>query len=479
MELDKYVLLVIVNVIDGTAIAIIPLFKESNMSEKIESESAGHFLHHLNMKMRQSLFLKLCLIGIILLFCQIPMMMISALTTNRSSLAYNVEMEIASKWGNAQHITGPLLAIPIKRVWSERLKDDRIKQHSELATLFLVPETLKVTGTMQPETRYRGIYEVILYRSQIEIQGLFSEAMPALDDWKPDYANARICIGITDMIGLSNISIEAECSENKAMPGVEANNAPFNSGISIPIRLPENGSMPKNGLNVKATFSLNGCRQLQIAPVGKNTTIALSSPWETPSFDGNFLPMDREVGKSGFKASWKINEFNRNIPHKWIAHSKKKEMDMPTAGVSLIKQANIYAQVTRAATYSILIFMIVLISFLIAERITKIWMHPLQYCLAALSLVLFYALTLALSEHIAFNLSYWLSVAAISVMCVSYCSMIFRKAGAVLGMGIAMLVSYGIIFVILKMEDYTLLAGALVMLALLGILMIMTGRINK
>ena len=60
-----------------------------------------------------------------------------------------------------------------------------------------------------------------------------------------------------------------------------------------------------------------------------------------------------------------------------------------------------------------------------------------------------------------------------------YCSLIFRKIGAVLGMAAAMLASYGIIFVLLKLEDYALLAGVFTMLALLAILMGLTGRINK
>ena len=448
------------------------------MSEEKEDFSAGHFLHDLNMRMRKSLFLKFCLIGVILLFCQIPMLMVSSLTNSRSNLADSVAVEIASKWGNVQHIAGPLLAIPVKREWSAKQKDGSVRQSTESATMYVVPKTLKVIGAMQPETRYRGIYEVILYRSQIEMQCDFSDDIPLSGDWVADYANARICIGITDMIGLSNIKIEANCSENRAYPGINTQNAPMSSGINIPVKLPANGKMPEGGLNFKASFSLNGCRTLQIVPIGRDTLIELSSPWNTPSFDGDFLPADRSIDSNGFKASWKINEFNRNISQAWIARGKD-ETCLPTAGVSLIKQANIYSQVTRAATYSILIFLIVLIAFLIAERITNVWMHPMQYCLAALSLVLFYALTLALSEHIAFNVAYWLSVAAISGLCAFYCSMIFRKLGAVVGMCIAMLASYGVIFVLLKLEDYALLAGALVMLALLGILMAMTGRMNK
>ena len=449
------------------------------MSEGKEDFNTGNFLHELNLKMRKSLFLKLCLIGVILLFCQIPMLMVSSLTDSRSNLADSVAAEVASKWGAAQHIAGPLLAIPVRREWSEKQKDGSIRQSSERATMYVVPKTLKVLGAMQPETRYRGISEVILYRSQLEIQCDFSDDISLSGDWVADYSNAKICLGITDMIGLSNIKIEASCSENKAYPGINAHNAPISSGISIPVHLPADGKMPDGGLNFKASFSLNGCRTLQVVPVGKDTSIELSSPWNTPSFDGDFLPAERKIEANGFHAIWKINEFNRNISQTWIARGSKSDISLPTAGVSLIKQANIYSQVTRAATYSILLFLIVLIAFLIAERVSNVWMHPLQYCLAAASLVLFYALTLALSEHITFNVAYWLSVAAISGLCAFYCSMIFRKLGAVLGMCVAMLASYGIIYVLLKLEDYALLAGALVMLALLGILMAMTGRMNK
>ena len=144
-----------------------------------------------------------------------------------------------------------------------------------------------------------------------------------------------------------------------------------------------------------------------------------------------------------------------------------------------MKPANIYSQVTRAVTYSILIFLIVLMAFLIAESVTKTWMHPLQYFLAALSLVLFYALTLALSEHLAFVLSYWLAAAAITGLCVFYCALIFREKPAVIGMGLAVLASYAVIFVLLRLEDYALLAGTLVMFVLLAILMGMTGRMNQ
>ncbi len=447
------------------------------MEENDNVNNSENLVQLLNDKLRSSLFVKLCFIGVILLLCQIPMVMITELTRHRQGLAEDVESEVASKWGFRQKIIGPLMGIPVSEVRSEQLKDGGTRQFMENSTLFIVPDSLKITATIEPEVRYRGIYEVMLYRSHIEIEGVFTESIGIPEEMMPKYEEAKIFVGISDMIGLSDIKIESDCTENKGLPGIYASDAPFESGITIPIRFSKDNKVPADGLRFKASFSLNGCRNLSASPIGKNTTIDITSPWDTPSFDGDFLPVKREIGDNGFQASWKINEFNRNIPQSWKGIGDK--MRMPVAGVSLKKSANIYTQVTRAATYSILIFLIVLMAFLIAERLTKTWMHPLQYCLAALSLVLFYALTLALSEHIAFSLSYWLSAVAIAGLCVFYCALIFRKKNAVIGMGTAVMASYAVIFVLLRMEDYALLAGALLMLVLLAILMGMTGRMNQ
>ena len=447
------------------------------MEESNVNVSSQNLPQTLNNKLRNSLFVKLCFIGIILLVCQIPMLMISELTEHRQGLAESVEMEVASKWGFRQNLIGPLLEIPLWQVRSESTKDGGTRQYTERSTLVVVPDTLKVTATMEPELRYRGIYEVMLYRSQITLEGVFSEPLPIPKDWQPELDKAKIYVGISDMIGLSNLKVESDCSSNKVLPGINTRSVPFDSGLTIPLKLPEGGVLPADGLRFQASMSLNGCRNLSAVPLGKITTIEITSTWTNPSFDGNFLPTERKIGPQGFQASWQINEFNRNITPYLLGGMDKQ--DLPVAGVSLLKPANVYVQVTRASTYSLLIFLIVLMAFLIVERLTKTWMHPLQYCLAALSLVMFYALTLALSEHLAFSLSYWLAAVAIAILCVFYCALIFRKKTATVGIGLAVLVSYAVIFVLLRVEDYALLVGTLLVLALLTVLMGMTGRINQ
>ena len=58
-------------------------------------ESNGDFLK----KVRKSFTAKVIMIGLVVLLCQIPVLMVDGLISKRQNLADSVEREIASKWG--------------------------------------------------------------------------------------------------------------------------------------------------------------------------------------------------------------------------------------------------------------------------------------------------------------------------------------------------------------------------------------------
>ncbi|MFA0464670.1 inner membrane CreD family protein, partial [Vibrio sp. 10N.261.45.F1] len=60
-------------------------------------------------------------------------------------------------------------------------------------------------------------------------------------------------------------------------------------------------------------FLLQGMGQLQVTPIGSQTTVGLSSTWAHPSFVGDYLPVSSEVSEDGFKAQWASNNFSTNI----------------------------------------------------------------------------------------------------------------------------------------------------------------------
>ena len=59
--------------------------------------------------------------------------------------------------------------------------------------------------------------------------------------------------------------------------------------------------------------------------VGKTSEIQLASTWNSPGFNGAFLPDERTVNKEGFTANWKILEL-RNYPQCREANEYFNEM---------------------------------------------------------------------------------------------------------------------------------------------------------
>ena len=443
-------------------------------------ESNGDFLK----KVRKSFTAKIIMIGLVVLLCQIPVLMVDGLISKRQNLADSVEREIASKWGYRQKVSGPLLAIPVSRNIKRTEKDGKTVKEvitTEHSTYFAVPQDLQISGELIPEMRYRGIYEIILYRSHITLKG--SVVFPKdVDDWKLHTDKSRLIVGIADLQGVSAIKSQFNGKAAEVQPGIIAK-APFPGGFSVLLNKVENGRF-------EISFDLNGCRELLFSMVGRETVLELKSPWQSPSFCGAFLPAERNISEKGFNAKWQISEFNRDLSASWVG--KGETFQYPeknsrygeshynrSAGVALLKVADSYMQVNRAVEYAILVFIIVLMAMLIAEKLAKVWVHPLQYFIAALSLVLFYTLTLAISEHSSFGMAYIISAAAVSVLGGFYSALIYRKLAAALGMFGAVAISYAAIYVILQLEDYALLAGSVILFILLAVLMTFTGKINR
>lgn len=133
----------------------------------------------------------------------------------------------------------------------------------------------------------------------------------------------------------------------------------------------------------------------------------------------------------------------------------------------------------RAIHYSVLFIIFSMLAFLFAEILSKVWMHPLQYLMAGLAVVLFYTLLLAFSEHLGFQCAYWITTAATVGLLGLYCLLIFRRkivAAAVAGV---MALTYILLYFMLQLEDYALLTGSIVLFLLLALVMILTGNINR
>ncbi|MDH4162481.1 MAG: cell envelope integrity protein CreD [Nitrospirota bacterium] len=420
---------------------------------------------------KRSITLKIASIGILILLLLIPAGMIQNLIHERQSRRDSVVNEISEKWGNNQTITGPFITVPFKTFF----KDDKGKTQFNLNYLHIMPELLDVTGEIKPEVRYRSLFEAVLYNIKLQFSGNFK--LPPKSQLNIDQTNilwdkAYLSLGITDMRGIQDkIVINFNGAAYSASPGLKTTDL-AEAGVGTLIR-----PLTQNEPN-KFTFALNlnGSEQISFIPVGESNTVRINSSWPSPSFNGAFLPTTREVKKDGFSANWKILHLNRNYPQFWEGAQYKVT---PSAyGVQLILTADIYQKSTRLAKYSIMFLVFTFAAFFFSEIINKRRVHPIQYILIGMAILIFYTLVLSLSEYMHFNFAYVLSAVAVTFMISGYAKAIVsnsRFAYTIFGI---LTILYSYLFIVLQLEDYALIMGSIGLLIILAVVMYMTRKIN-
>ena len=449
------------------------------------------FFERLNNWAKNSITLKLISIGILILILLIPSSMLTSLITERKSLMNNAVNEVSSKWGSSQTIGGPVITIPYKFL----TKDEHGNSITKIEYAHFLPENLQITGNIKPEKRSRGIYIVVLYNSQLHIKGNFSkpdfESLSILkEDLLPD--EAFISIGITDMKGIKeNIDVKLNDSVFSMNPGI-ASNEIFESGISHPVKI----NLQKN-LNFEFNLNLNGSSNIYFLPFGKETKVDISSTWNNPSFEGEFLPDQHNINARGFTAKWKVLHLNRNYPQQGIGsfvkatnHTEEPMVDdyndnyrnktdnAAGFGIRFILPVDEYHKTMRSTKYNTMFILITFITFFFIEILNKKRLHPIQYLLVGFAICLFYVLLLSFSESIKFDLAYLLGCLIILALVTFYAKNILKSNYLTMLVTAILAILYGFFYSLLQLQDYALLLGSLGLLLILAIIMYLTRNID-
>ncbi|WP_243347778.1 cell envelope integrity protein CreD [Parabacteroides sp. FAFU027] len=418
-------------------------------------------------------YLKIIVMIFMILIFLIPVALIQNLIKERVQTQQEAISEVSSKWGNEQTIAGPILSIPYYEVITDKSKVTR----KIIRFAHYLPDSLYVNGTLSPEMRYRGIYQVVVYNSRLGISGIFNSIN--LEQLKTPMENillndAFLALGISDLRGIEE---QITLRWNKQMQGFNSGvgtNDVLASGISTHVRL--SADSLRNGSRFNLNIELKGSQSLKFVPVGKITQVKISSKWKTPSFDGAFLPDSRQVNAKGFSAYWKVLHLNRNYPQSWTNDSYK--INDSAFGVSLLIPIDYYQKAERAVKYSFVLITLTFLLLFFVELLNGVNVHPFQYLLIGLALCIFYTLLLSISEHLSFNVSYCISgVATIGLITLYSRSISGMKQISLLIMGV-LIILYGFIFTVLQLEDYALLMGSIGLFVILAIVMYYSKKIN-
>jgi inner membrane protein len=415
--------------------------------------------------------IKIFFILIMSLFLLIPVAIVKDIINERLQLRDQTKSKIGEMWGKNQTITTPILVVP----YSESVKIENGKIEKTSGQLFLSSDDVKSQFNVATDTKKIGIYSSIVYTSKVNISGKYNlKTIPTYSNRAYDFTRAQLLTGLSDP---ASIASKVECKIN----GIETRQkagSPYKTTISDGLYADFNLPTDLAILNFDIKFDLRGSDELAIIPASKYAEINIESDWANPSFSGRNLPKDKTISPQGFKAHWIANEYNSQVEDYWTSLETNLDKRHPSINAGFLQMADEYQKNMRTAKYALLIIALSFLTFFAFEYVYKKKIHPLQYSMVGIALAVFYMLLVAMTEHIGFNKGYVISaIAVISIIC-TYIHAIIRQGKSTIILGSILTALYTYIFVLLQLEDYALLAGAVGLFIIVAGIMYLTRNID-
>ena len=440
---------------------------------------------------------KIVFLFIFVLVLLIPLKLIGDLIDDRGRLYNQTITNIGNEWGKSQKIIAPVITISYKDTRINNKESVSNVSNTKAVTVVpverkfaILPDELNATIEMKDEVRQRGIYNATVYNANIKLKGYFSSK-----DFPDKDVQGCVSIGLTDtkaLIKINKFKIGDMEQDLEAMSGTMA--VPLiTNGISGQLGPEHNSIMDKEKIPFEIDIDFRGSRDISILPLGKKNHFEIKSNWKSPSFSG-VLPTERTIDENGFLAKWEVSNLIRNYPQiidvnedKYSDFYDNSSESYESYGnyysdgntivkVALFDSVTSYTQIYRACKYGILFIMMSLVVVYIFEVVSKKAAHYVQYGVVGFSLVIFYLLLLSLSEHIGFEWAYLVSSLAIVIPNSMYITSMTSNKKFGIGMFIFLSGIYAILFSILRMEQYALLTGSLLILAVLYAVMYLTKK---
>jgi inner membrane protein len=424
---------------------------------------------------------KFFLILFLIVLLVVPLALVYGLIWERGSRAASVRREVGQLWGPEQSMLGPFLVVPYTVRIETVQGDKRFEQIQERRAVF-TPEVLEVAGRANAKTLRRSIFDIPVYAAALKLSGRLGA--PRIADVAAEvvavrWRDAAFVLGLTGVSGLKEAAILKIAGANDIpfapsigfpatqLTGIHAKLAGAGTGV-----LPDPEQPPQPfAFTVDLTF--NGSVSLTVAPVARETRVSLASNWRHPSFSGAFLPDERQVTATGFTAAWKIPHLARSVPEAWSLTEGGPERLQPHAfGVTMIDPVDFYSLINRAAKYGIMFVAMAFMAVFCLELLSRSRVHPVQYLFTGIVLLL------SLAEHLGFIRAYLAAPVATGAMLAIYVGAALSSVVRGLVMLVVFALTYAMLYLILQLEDYALLAGAILGFVALAIVMFVTLRVD-
>jgi inner membrane protein len=420
---------------------------------------------------------------------------------------------IAQSFPGRQVALGPVLVIQ----YEERYLIEKIEgEGKDKKTLYIptakilrhavLPDTLHVGNAMKTEAKARGLFKVTTFGSAVDFTGQWQ--LPALSELKSTeekstlhmLPEADVFVSVADARGLSNIKVNLGNISTDLDPSIRRMGGLPSARINLNFDLKEHTFIVKSILKFNVAFSLSGTESIAFVPLGKENAIRVKSDWPHPSFEGALLPTEKQISKDGFDANWSISSISSEARERWLsasatdldltdtARAKNSKgragaadltgQNLESVGVRLIDPVDIYTLSDRATKYAMLFVLMTIGAFVLFELFKKLKIHPVQYLLVGVALVLFFLLLISLAERIGFSNAYLVAASGCVCLISYYAAYALKswKRAVPLGFGLGSL--YAALFGILHSEQNALLMGSALLFIVVASLMIATRKTN-
>lgn len=412
---------------------------------------------------RRRLTNKLIMIAAVMVVLQIPLWFIDSTRDERAARHDEAVGAVSDAWGGTQQVVGPVLVMP----YQLKRGDEWIG--ADECEVWIFPETLEISGTLEPQELKRGIYRAQVYTADLKLSGRFNvrddSSLPA--NRRILWDQARLVCVVSDTRGLRS---EQQLQWGGEFVAWEAGStfAGSPSGLHAPVTM---------GLAGDETFEIelriDGSSLLEWVPLARSTRVDIASPWPTVGYRGAFLPLSREQSETGFQATWEVGHLGRDLPELWwrgaLPDSGLVQRWAGSAfGVELIQKMEEYRTVERAIKYGILFMVTVFTGFFIFEFTGRRSLHVLNYLLVGGALCLFYLALLSLSEFLRFGWAYSWSAGAATALVVLYARAILGGSAAATKLAAMLVGIYGYLYFVLQLEELSLVSGTVLLFGLLA-----------
>jgi len=432
---------------------------------------------------KTSITAKFLVTGALTLLLMIPLALIEDLIEERKNLQAGVVSELNSKWGNEILLYGPILKVPYK-IYMETEKFNEATQQTEkhqkalMRYAYFFPKTLDIDTDAQTIAKKRNNFDTTVFTTDITTSGSFETPDFAQISIKKEdilWDKATLLIKTTNLKGLkSEVKLNLH-GNTYAFESLPTNNSAVNTLESSLIAL--NDFPSEATRNFKFTLTYNGSKSIRFVPIGKVTNVQLTSNWEHPKHTGSFITQHkRTLENGGFEANWKLLHTNRSFAQQYF--KTLPNLEQYAFGTDFIIPVDEYQQSERAVKYGFLVIGLTFLVFFLIQTLSKISIHPFQYLMIGLALVMFYTLLISISEHSSFFKAYLIAGPAVIVMIALYSKSILKNWKFPALIGITLTALYSFIYVIIQLESYALLVGSVGLFIILGIVMYVSRKID-